>query len=47
MKHTAPVRVHLDTGVAIKTPILRTLEATSVSIPEPDRVLVQGREDLG
>jgi peroxiredoxin len=40
MKDTAPVRVHLDTGDVIETRTLRTIEATSVSIPDPDGALV-------
>src|SRR5882757_6675477 len=40
MKDTAPVRVHLDTGDVIETRALRTIEATSVSIPDPDGALI-------
>ena len=40
MKDTAPVRVHLDTGDVIEARALRTIEATSVSIPDPNGALV-------
>jgi len=40
MKDIAPARVYLDAGDLIQPRTLRTIERTSVSIPDPDGALV-------